>query len=101
MQLGALYEDNTTGIFKLDEMVPPGGVFTYNWSLPIKFGIDQDDDDCVPWAYHSHVNTKKDVESGLVGLITTCRKGNILLQRVKDKPFESCIIWYRKMVPLY
>ena len=73
--LGALYEDNTSGTFKDDDMVPPGGEYMYNWSLPIKFGIEDDDDNCVPWAYHSHVNAKLDVESGLVGLITACRQG--------------------------
>jgi hypothetical protein len=34
-----------------------------------------DDDACLPWAYHSHVNPVKDVDTGMVGMLLTCKRG--------------------------
>lgn len=75
---GALYVDNTTGTDKADDGVPPGREFTYVWRVSPSFAPTSDDDPCLPWAYHSHTSPIKDVDTGLVGLMTTCKKGTLV-----------------------
>jgi hypothetical protein len=72
---GALYVDGTSGAFKQDELVLPGQRYTYIWELPANFANTPDDDPCIPWAYHSHTFPEPDVDTGLVGMLLTCKKG--------------------------
>ncbi|KAL8609338.1 hypothetical protein ACOMHN_048894 [Nucella lapillus] len=74
---GALYVDQTTGSDKADDGVPPGGLFHYVWRVSPSFAPTADDEPCLPWVYHSHVSTTRDVDSGLVGLLLTCKKGSL------------------------
>ena len=67
--------DQTTGSAKADDGVAPGAVFRYVWHVPPSFAPTPDDEACLPWAYHSHVASTRDVDSGLVGLLLTCKKG--------------------------
>lgn len=74
---GALYVDQTTGTNKADDGVAPGREFRYVWRVATAFGPTADDQPCLPWAYHSHVAATKDVDSGLVGLLLTCKPGTL------------------------
>lgn len=67
--------DQTTGTDKADDGVAPGDVFRYVWHVRASFAPTPDDEACLPWAYHSHVSPTKDVDSGLVGLLLTCKRG--------------------------
>ena len=76
--LGALYPDNTTGLQKEDDRLEPGAEYTYRWFVEENQGPGPNDSNCVTRMYHSHVDTLKDVSSGLLGPILTCKRGNIL-----------------------
>ncbi|XP_047462058.1 ferroxidase HEPHL1 [Mugil cephalus] len=72
---GALYPDGTSGLLKRDDSVPPGGSYTYRWEVKPEFAPTNDDANCLTWVYHSHVDAPKDMASGLVGALLTCKKG--------------------------
>jgi FtsP/CotA-like multicopper oxidase with cupredoxin domain len=72
---GALYNDGTEGSVKADDRVPPGGTFTYIWSVPERSGPAAMDVSSVLWMYHSHFVESTDMNTGLVGPIVVTRKG--------------------------
>jgi manganese oxidase len=72
---GALYTDGTAGSVKADDRVPPGGTFTYIWSVPERSGPAAMDVSSVLWMYHSHFVESTDMNTGLVGPIIVTRKG--------------------------
>ncbi|KAM9034326.1 ceruloplasmin-like [Sarcophilus harrisii] len=74
---GALYPDNTSGLQKKDDGVKPGQNYTYHWSITPEQGPEDGDHNCVTRIYHSHFDTVKDVASGLVGPLITCKKGSL------------------------
>ncbi|XP_040907267.1 ferroxidase HEPHL1 isoform X2 [Toxotes jaculatrix] len=72
---GALYPDGTSGSLKKDDSVPPGGSYTYRWEVRSEFAPTNDDANCLTWVYHSHIDAPKDIASGLIGALLTCKKG--------------------------
>ncbi|XP_041371919.1 LOW QUALITY PROTEIN: ferroxidase HEPHL1-like [Gigantopelta aegis] len=73
---GALYLDNTSGADKVDDGIPPGEVYIYKWLVRgDNFAPTDDDNNCLPWPYHSHVISETDIATGLVGMLFTCKKG--------------------------
>ncbi|KAJ8347828.1 hypothetical protein SKAU_G00264170 [Synaphobranchus kaupii] len=74
----ALYPDGTSAKLKLDDAVPPGGNHTYTWTVKPEFAPTEGDANCLTWAYHSHVDSPRDISSGLIGAILTCKKGTLL-----------------------
>ncbi|RVE63889.1 hypothetical protein OJAV_G00140780 [Oryzias javanicus] len=74
---GALYPDGTSGNLKQDDSVPPGGSYTYRWEVRQQFAPTDDDANCLTWVYHSHIDAPKDIASGLIGALLTCKKGSL------------------------
>ncbi|KAG9263574.1 hephaestin-like protein 1 isoform X1 [Astyanax mexicanus] len=74
---GALYPDKTSGALKLDDGVPPNGTHTYKWTVKPEYAPTEGDSNCLTWAYHSHVLASKDISSGLIGALLTCKKGSL------------------------
>lgn len=72
---GALYNDGTSGVDKLDDAVPPGGRYTYVWPVPERSGPGPSDGSSIGWMYHSHVDETIDTYSGLIGPMIISRKG--------------------------
>ncbi|XP_036355876.1 ferroxidase HEPHL1-like, partial [Octopus sinensis] len=72
---GALYLDKTYGPKKVDDMVPPGERYLYAWNITENFAPARDDENCIAWAYHSHVLTTRDTNTGLIGPLITCKAG--------------------------
>jgi FtsP/CotA-like multicopper oxidase with cupredoxin domain len=72
---GAPSADATGPADKGDDSVPPGGTYTYVWSIPERAGPAHGDPDSILWMYHSHVNEDKDVNAGLMGPILVTRRG--------------------------
>ncbi|XP_069577324.1 ferroxidase HEPHL1 isoform X1 [Brachyistius frenatus] len=72
---GALYPDGTSNRLKRDDSVPSGGSYTYRWEVRPEFAPTDDDANCLTWVYHSHLNAPKDIASGLIGALLTCKKG--------------------------
>ncbi|MGH0145207.1 UNVERIFIED_CONTAM: hypothetical protein FKN15_071274 [Acipenser sinensis] len=74
---GAFYPDNTSQDQKNDDHVYPGQNYTYVWEVSTDHAPAKDDTNCLTRAYHSHVDGPKDVASGLVGPLITCKKGSL------------------------
>ncbi|XP_075411674.1 ceruloplasmin-like [Tenrec ecaudatus] len=74
---GALYPDNSTATQRDDDYVMPGEEYIYKWYVDENQGPGPSDSDCVVRMYHSHLNTVRDVASGLIGLILTCKRGTL------------------------
>ncbi|KAH3706573.1 hypothetical protein DPMN_065961, partial [Dreissena polymorpha] len=74
---GALYLDGESGTVKHDDGVPLNGMFQYVWNITDNFAPTADDDACIPWGYHSHVDSMVDIETGLVGVLLTCKPGTL------------------------
>ncbi|RXM29458.1 Ceruloplasmin [Acipenser ruthenus] len=74
---GAFYPDNTSKNQKNDDHVYPGQNYTYVWEVSAQHAPAKDDTNCLTRVYHSHVDGPKDVASGLVGPLITCKKGSL------------------------
>lgn len=72
---GALYPDGTSGRLKQDDSVPPGSSYTYRWEVRPEFAPTDDDANCLTWVYHSHLDAPREIASGLIGALLTCKKG--------------------------
>ncbi|KAM9348630.1 ferroxidase HEPHL1 [Symphorus nematophorus] len=79
---GALYPDGTSNRLKKDDSVPPGGSYTYRWEVKPEFAPTDDDANCLTWVYHSHVDAPREIASGLIGALLTCKKG--ILKETND-----------------
>jgi len=74
---GALYDDHTQGELKGDDHVQPNMDRVYEWSIPENHAPTKDDENCLMWAYHSHVMPIEDINTGLIGAILTCKRGTL------------------------
>ena len=72
---GAPYNDGVPMDQKPGAAVPPGKTYVYTWPVPERAGPGPNDPSSLGWAYHSHVNELKDVNSGLNGMIVVTRRG--------------------------
>jgi len=72
---GAGGNDNTSGADLEDDAVAPGVTFTYEWSVPERSGPGPRDPSSVVWPYHSHVDSVRDSNAGLVGAIIITAAG--------------------------
>lgn len=72
---GALYPDGTGGHSKIDDAVPPNKSYTYTWTVKPEYSPTEADSSCLTWIYHSHGDAPKDIASGLIGALLTCKKG--------------------------
>ncbi|MDD5033422.1 MAG: multicopper oxidase domain-containing protein [Methylococcaceae bacterium] len=74
---GTHYHDGTSGKDKEDDLVSPGGTYTYTWEVPERSGPGPKDPSSIVWLYHSHGNETMDTNTGLVGPIIVSRKGQL------------------------
>lgn len=87
--LGALYPDGTGGKSKEDDFVVPGGNYTYTWPVRKSYSPTLADSNCLTWIYHSHIDTPRDIASGLIGPLLVCKKGTELEALIKRAPVPS------------
>ncbi|XP_061484804.1 ferroxidase HEPHL1 isoform X2 [Rhineura floridana] len=74
---GALYPDGTGGKSKADDFVLPGTNYTYTWPVTYEFAPTSTDPRCLTWIYHSHIDTPKDISTGVIGPLLVCKKGTL------------------------
>ncbi|KAM4548230.1 ceruloplasmin [Odontesthes bonariensis] len=74
---GALYPDGTSPLLKRDDSVAPGAMMIYEWTLPESHSPVSEDNNCMTRFYHSHVTPPRDINSGLIGPLLTCKKGTL------------------------
>lgn len=88
---GSLYPDMSPQDQKKDDAVFPGGNYTYTWTVPEDHSPTADDPNCLTWIYHSHIDAPKDIASGLIGPLLTCKKG----KHSKRQQLKGCssILW--------
>jgi FtsP/CotA-like multicopper oxidase with cupredoxin domain len=72
---GAGYPDGTKGSDKSDDYISPHGTYTYHWAVPERAGPGPNDPSSLVWLYHSHVNSPRDTNTGLVGAMIITRRG--------------------------
>lgn len=72
---GSGYADGLSAGAKGGDAVAPGATFTYTWLVPERAGPGPADPSSVVWLYHSHVDERRDVNSGLIGAIIVTRRG--------------------------
>uniref|UniRef100_A0A8C7XK26 Hephaestin n=1 Tax=Oryzias sinensis TaxID=183150 RepID=A0A8C7XK26_9TELE len=89
---GALYPDGTSQLLKQDDSVPPGRTVIYEWTLPESHSPTADDNNCMTRFYHSHVNTVKDISSGLIGPLLICKRG-ILFSTKKSADYTYALLF--------
>ncbi|XP_014372908.1 hephaestin-like protein 1 [Alligator sinensis] len=74
---GALYPDGTGGKSKEDDFVVPGRNYTYTWRVKNNYAPTSADPTCLTWIYHSHIDTPRDISTGLIGPLLICKKGTL------------------------
>uniref|UniRef100_A0A7M4FAK8 Hephaestin like 1 n=1 Tax=Crocodylus porosus TaxID=8502 RepID=A0A7M4FAK8_CROPO len=74
---GALYPDGTGGKSKEDDFVVPGRNYTYTWRVKNNYAPTSADPACLTWIYHSHIDTPRDISTGLIGPLLICKKGTL------------------------
>jgi len=72
---GSMTFDGTSMDQMADDFVPPGGTYTYHWSVPERAGPGPNDPSSIVWLYHSHVDEVRDTNTGLIGAIVVTAKG--------------------------
>ncbi len=72
---GSPADDGTKAKDKADDGVPPGGTHTYVWRVPERAGPGPADPSSIVWLYHSHMNSVRDSNAGLIGPILVTAKG--------------------------
>uniref|UniRef100_A0A5F8H5H6 F5/8 type C domain-containing protein n=1 Tax=Monodelphis domestica TaxID=13616 RepID=A0A5F8H5H6_MONDO len=74
---GARYNDQTTRAEKEDDKVAPGASYTYVWRVLKENSPMDHDPPCLTYAYLSHVDTVKDLNTGLIGALLICKEGSL------------------------
>jgi FtsP/CotA-like multicopper oxidase with cupredoxin domain len=72
---GALTNDGTSDAEHAGSAVAPEATYVYEWSVPPRAGPGPSDPSSVVWPYHSHVDSVRDMNSGLVGAIIVTAAG--------------------------
>jgi FtsP/CotA-like multicopper oxidase with cupredoxin domain len=72
---GSPYDDGVPLSQKPGDSVAPGHTYTYVWKVTPRAGPGPNDPSSIVWLYHSHVNERRDVDSGLVGALVVTRAG--------------------------
>jgi hephaestin len=72
---GSAYPDGVAAAAKGGDAVFPGKTFTYVWQVPERAGPGPNDPSSIAWFYHSHVDERRDIDSGLIGTIVVTRAG--------------------------
>jgi FtsP/CotA-like multicopper oxidase with cupredoxin domain len=72
---GALTNDGTSDTGHAGNAVAPGATYVYQWSVPPRAGPGPSDPNSVVWPYHSHVDSVRDTNSGLIGAIIVAAAG--------------------------
>ncbi|XP_022102595.1 hephaestin-like protein [Acanthaster planci] len=91
---GAVYEDKTSGKDKADENIKPGGEHRFKWKATQAAGPADNDENCRPWPYHTHISTPEGTNTGLIGALVICKEGILDEQgRRKDVDKEFLLMF--------
>lgn len=91
---GALYPDGTTGGDKRDDAVAPDESYTYTWQVKPEYAPTEADARCLTWIYHSHGDAPKDIASGLIGALLTCKQGTLDSSQKRSDVDEDFVLMF-------
>lgn len=91
---GAVYLDNSAPINKIDDGVAPGGNIILLWTVTTHFAPTDNDPNCVPYAYHSHVNPEKEINAGLLGLLLVCKSGILNNKGIRSDVDKEFVLYF-------
>ncbi|KAG9271087.1 venom prothrombin activator omicarin-C non-catalytic subunit [Astyanax mexicanus] len=74
---GSLYFDNTSDFEKEDDVISPGNEHTYSWEVSPDVVPKATDPPCLTYMYISHQDIVRDYNTGLIGTMLVCKKGNL------------------------
>ncbi|XP_015685455.1 coagulation factor VIII-like, partial [Protobothrops mucrosquamatus] len=77
---GAGYDDWTSQLEKKDDAVEPDHTHVYVWEILEDQGPTGSDTHCLTYAYSSHVDSVRDINSGLIGPLLVCKPGKISIK---------------------
>lgn len=80
---GDEYKDHTSQMEKEDDKVFPGESYTYVWEVLKENGPMASDPPCLTYAYLSHVDLVRDLNSGLIGALLVCKEGTLSKERTQ------------------
>jgi hypothetical protein len=86
---GVMYGNSSGGSSGEGAYVQPGEVFRYVWQVPESAGPGDGDFSSVIWSYYSHVDTDRDINSGLIGAIIVTRADAIASNASADHGVPS------------
>ncbi|XP_071476118.1 hephaestin-like protein [Diadema antillarum] len=89
---GAVYEDNVPE--RGGDYLPPGTSHTYRWVANERAGPAEGGPNCVPWMYHSHIESTFGTNSGLVGFMLICRAGILNDQNKRTDVAEDFLLMF-------
>ncbi|XP_028655575.1 coagulation factor V [Erpetoichthys calabaricus] len=99
---GATYPKDDKG--NQQHEVKPGQTFVYEWKVTEEDEPTDDDPRCLTRLYHSAVNSKRDIASGLIGPLLICKSESLSTRNVQIKAdkeqqavlavFDENISWY-------
>ncbi|KAM9316482.1 ceruloplasmin-like [Gastrophryne carolinensis] len=78
----SIYAHGLKQIDNKANITEPGNTQTYVWDVPERSGPNNNEIDCLTWAYYSNVDHVKDIYSGLIGPIVICKKIHPLNQHI-------------------
>ncbi|XP_026530402.1 coagulation factor VIII [Notechis scutatus] len=90
---GAGYEDLTSQLEKEDDAVEPGHTHVYVWEILEDQGPTGSDTHCLTYAYSSHVDSVKDINSGLIGPLLVCKPGALMSIKSRGKIQEFVLLF--------
>ncbi|XP_070807919.1 coagulation factor VIII [Pituophis catenifer annectens] len=90
---GAGYDDLTSQLEKEDDAVEPGHTHVYVWEILEDQGPTGSDTHCLTYAYSSHVDSVKDINSGLIGPLLVCKPGALMSIKSMGKIQEFVLLF--------
>ncbi|XP_053230695.1 coagulation factor VIII isoform X1 [Podarcis raffonei] len=90
---GAGYDDASSRPEKEDDAVEPGQTQTYVWDVLKDQGPTGSDPQCLTYAYSSHVDSVKDINSGLIGALLVCQPGTLMSEGIQSIVQEFVLLF--------
>ncbi|XP_029141672.1 coagulation factor VIII [Protobothrops mucrosquamatus] len=90
---GAGYDDWTSQVEKKDDAVEPDHTHVYVWEILEDQGPTGSDTHCLTYAYSSHVDSVRDINSGLIGPLLVCKPGALMSIKSGGKIQEFVLLF--------
>ncbi|XP_030064798.1 coagulation factor VIII [Microcaecilia unicolor] len=90
---GAGYDDKTSPTEKEDDVVGPGKNHIYVWKILENQGPMAADSPCLTYSYFSHIDSVRDINTGLIGALLICKPGSLTKEGTQVKVQEFVLLF--------